>query len=182
MEYASQRRVEVETFSLEVEEFFASSLDTSFIYRKLFHHRSVEAVQRREKITNAQMTKYLKKLDELGIIKWLPGDRIQFLQTEYMKFRDDGPLKDAVYKAWVPKLHKFAIDRSGDGDHVLKVFSARCSLDLRADFLREFGDLVERFIKRAAVEIKTQPSTVKPFAASLATAPLRVGLDEWDNK
>ncbi len=180
LEYASLRQVDVATLPLETEEFFALNLDYFFIYRKLIHHRSTEEVRKREKLSAAQMTKYLKKLDELQIIKWLPGDRIQFFHPEYLKFRDDGPLKEAVYKSWIPKLNKIVLDNMGDGEHVSRIFSARCTPELKASFLQEFEDLIERFIKRASLEIKTQPGRTKPMAASLALGPLRVGLDEWD--
>ncbi len=180
MEYASHRRVDVTAFTLETEAFFAESLDYFFIYRKLFHHRSVAEVTRRENLTRPQMTKFLRKLDELSIIKWLPEDRIQFLHAEYLKFRDDGPLKAAVYKAWAPKLHAAAVRNMGDGAHTLRLFSARCTPELKADFQRELEDLVDRFIRRASLELKTQPAAVQPLAVSIAMAPLRVGLDEVD--
>ncbi len=180
MEYASQRRIDVSAFTLETEAFFAESLDYFFIYRKLFHHRSVAEVMRRENLTRAQMTKYLRKLDELDIVKWLPEDRIQFLHGEYLKFRDDGPLKTAVYKAWAPKLHDAALKNMGDGAHGLRLFSARCTPELKADFQRELEELVARFIRRASIELKTQPAAVEPLAVSVAMAPLRVGLDASD--
>lgn len=69
----------------------------------------------------------------------------------------------------------------GDGDHELRLLSARCTPELKGDFVREFEALVERFIRRASLEIKTRPTGVRPLAVSLAMAPLRVGLDEWDN-
>lgn len=180
MEYASQRHVDTATFPLEVEEFFAKSLDYFFIYRKLFHHRSVADVRRRQKLTAAQMAKYLRKLDDLQIIKWLPNDRIQFLHPEYLKFREDGPLKTAVYKAWAPKLHTLVVNNLGDKEHGLRIFSGRCTPELKESFLREYEDLIERFVKRASLEVKTQPTKVQPLAVSLALGPLRVGLDELD--
>ncbi len=180
MEYASQRSVDVSAFSLETEEFFAESLDYFFVYRKLFHHRSVAEVMRREKLSRSEMTKYLRKLDDLSIIKWQTEDRLQFLHAEFLKFRDDGPLKAAVYKAWAPKLHDAAIRNMGDGVHALRLFSARCTPALKADFQRELEDLVERFIRRASLELKTQPGAVEPLAVSVAMGPLRVGLDESD--
>lgn len=182
MEYASQREVDVATFDMETEEFFSENLEYFFFYRKLFHHRTLAETRKRGKYTAAQSAKFLRKLDDLGIIKWLPDDRVQFLHPEYFKFRDDGPLKATVYKAWAPMLHNAAVSKMGDGQHMMRIFSARCTTDLRDEFFREFEDLVDRFFRRASLEIKTQPTKVRPLAVSLALAPLRVGLDESDIK
>jgi hypothetical protein len=180
MEYASQRKVDIASFSPEVEEFFAKHLDCFFIYRKLFHHRSVEEVRRRQKLSAAQMSKYLRKLDDLKIIKWLPNDRIQFLLPEFLKFRDDGPLKAAVYKSWGPKFHQLVISKMGDADHNLRLMSVRCTPELKESFSIEFEAMIARFVKRASLEVKTQPSRVRPLAISLASGPFRIGLDEQD--
>lgn len=85
-------------------------------------------------------------------------------------WRVEGP------KTWTPKLHQAVIDKMGDDEHVLRLFSGRCSAQLRGDLLREFEDMIERFVKRASLEIKTQPTVLQPLAVSLAMAPLRVGL------
>ncbi len=178
--FAADRNVDVSQFSAAAEAFLADELDYFFVYRKLFHHRDVEDVRRREGLTRAQMTKYLKKLDDLGVIKWLPGDQVSFEHAEFLKFRDDGPLKTAVYKAWTPKFHRLVVDRMDDPRFGLRLFSARCSPSLRESFIAEFEDMVERFVRRADLDRKTQPDKLEPFAVSLASAPLRIGLDERD--
>ena len=180
MVYASQRQIDVATFSNETEEFFATNLDCFFFYRKLFHHRTVAETRKRGKYSAAQIAKFLRKLDEMEIVKWHPDDRVQFLYPEYFQFRNEGPLKVAVYKAWAPKLHDAAVRNMGDTEHELRLFSARCTNDLKDEFLREYEDLIDRFFKRASLEIKTQPTKVRPLAVSLAMAPLRVGLDDSD--
>jgi hypothetical protein len=67
-----------------------------------------------------------------------------------------------------------------DGRHLLRLFSGRCTEELKASFLKEYEDLVERFVRRATLETKTQPNAVKSVAVSLAMGPLRVGLDDCD--
>jgi transcriptional regulator with XRE-family HTH domain len=171
--FAAEKKVESSTFSIEAEEFLARSLDYFFVSRKLFHHRSVTEVRRREKLSQAAMTKYLKKLDDLKVLKWMPEDKIHFLHADFLRFRDDGPLKKAVYKAWAPKLHALALNNMGDGRHTLRLFSARCSQDLQKMFYLEFEELIDSFLKRAALEQRTQPNKLDSIA-------LRVGLDMSD--
>ena len=178
--YAEQKRIDATEFSVVAEEFLAGSLDYFFIYRKLFHHKNVATVRRRENLSAAQMTKYLKKLDELEIIKWLPGDLIHFNHGEYIRFRSDGPLKAAVYKAWAPKLHSLVLANMNQPEHTLRLFSARCTPELRQIFLDDFEELVDRIVKLASLEARTNPTRVRSMGVSLAVGPIRIGLDAND--
>lgn len=180
MAFAAESKVEVSHFSVEAEEFLAESIDYFFFYRKLFHHRDVEAVRRRQGLTRQQTIKYLRKLDDLGILKWLPDDRIQFSHSEFLRFREGGPLKRAVYRAWLPRFHQTVLDRMESPDYGLRLFSARCTPELKQSFTAEFADLAESFMKRATLDQKTQPDRLESFAVSLATGPFRVGLDDSD--
>lgn len=180
VEVMASTKTEVSSFSYEAETFFAQELDYFMVYRKLFHHKDVATVERRMGLSRQQMTRYLRKLDSLGIIEWRAGDQLRFVHKEFLRFRDDGPLKLAVYRDWAPKFHAMVVQRMLEPDYSLRLFSLRCSPELRASFMQEFNGIVDDLIRRADLETRASPNLVNSMAVSLAVGPFRIGLDDSD--
>ena len=180
VEVMASTQTEVSSFSHDAEVFFAEHLEYFMFYRKLFHHQDVATVQRRMGITRQQTTRYLRKLDELGIIEWRSEDRVRFVYKEFLRFREDGSLKLAVYRDWAPKFHTLVVQRMLEPNYNLRLFSLRCTPELKASFMQDFSELVDDFIRRADRETRAFPNQVNSMAVSLAVGPFRIGLDDSD--
>lgn len=174
---SEKKSVEASSFSLEAETFLAKNLDHFYFYRKLFFFKTVASLKEKCHLSTSQIHKYLKKLDALNIIEWLPNDKIRFLQPSFLQFRSDGPLKFAVYRDWTPNFHERVLAHMGDGDHFMYVFSGQASDAARSEFLIELQQLAKEFLKRAAFEQKIQPKLVRPVGFSFSSGPYRVGLE-----
>lgn len=174
---SEKKSVEASSFSIEAENFLARNLDHFYFYRKLFFFKDVTSLKKECNMSMSQIHKYLKKLDALKVIEWLPEDKIRFLHPSFLQFRSDGPLKSAVYRDWSPSFHQRVLDRLGDDDHFMYVFSAQASDAARTEFLREFQQLAKEFLKSASFELKTQPELVKPVGFCFSAGPYRVGLE-----
>ena len=176
--YAENRNINFSTFSLEAEAYLSKNLSYFFFYRKIFQYKCLKTLLEKESLKKSQVIKFLKKLDQLNIIKWLPEDKIHFLHPSFLRFKEDGPLKESVYRYWFPQFCEKVLLNMQQDNHHLKIFSVKASKESRNEFLSNYNELVNSFLKKASLDIKTQPQNVQPVGVSLAVGPYRVGLDE----
>ncbi len=174
---SEKKSVAVSSFSIEAENFLAKNLDYFYFYRKLFFFKEITPLKEECHMGIGEIHKYLKKLDALKIIEWLPEDRIRFLHPRFLQFRSEGPLKLAAYRDWSPKFYQRVLNQLGSDDHFMHVFSAQASDETRDEFLRELQQLSKEFLKKASFELKTQPQLVKPVGFCFSSGPYRFGLD-----
>lgn len=128
--------------SIEQERALAAEPRLLLLFHLLMSGRTVDAIAREFDLRETEATLLLARLDRLGLIEWLPADRVRLRIAADFAWRTNGPVRRR-YGAQV--LREFLHDRF-DGDRALLRFE-----------VRELGDasmdVVRRKLQRLATEI-----------------------------
>lgn len=104
------------TYTLAQERFLAKNPRYLVFFDLLIRHGSLAKVKKiKPEIKPKTISMYLKKLDDLGLIEWHPGDKIKFPVGRDVAWIPDGPLRNTFLK-WA-KDDFVSGDFKGNGDH-----------------------------------------------------------------
>ncbi len=98
---------ELTGLKLTQEQSFFFSMHTNYFY--LFHllyeeKQSVSQIQKRFKVNELSMNRYLKKLEDLNLLEWHPGNRLVFLVKGAIELESGSPLAKHVLNASMKNL------------------------------------------------------------------------------
>lgn len=86
-------------YTMEQERFLAKNPKYLAYFDLLIRHGSVAKVRKiRPQVKEKNIKLYLKKLDDLGLIEWHPGDKIKFPIGRDVAWNADGPLRKTFLK------------------------------------------------------------------------------------
>jgi transcriptional regulator with XRE-family HTH domain len=128
--------------SVEQERALASDGQLLLLFHLLMAGRSVKALAREFKLSATQRTLLLARLDRIGLIELLPGDRVRLRVAPGFSWRTDGPVR----RRYGPQvLREFLHHRFG-GERELLRFEVR-------ELSEASIDVVRRKLQRLAGEI-----------------------------
>lgn len=161
------------TFTKEVENFFAENLDYFVFYRQLEHNHGTKELQEKNNLSLKEMNRYLKKIEELGLIERQPGDRIKLTTHGYLQLSPQSKLLKEYFSRWVPKFFEKVM--VPEDKHYMKVFSTGLSEKNRKGLIRELEDLQKKYQDLGYID---QSKGTNPFDAvgvCIGIGPYRVG-------
>lgn len=128
--------------SIEQERALAVEPRLLLLFHLLMSGRSVDAIAREFDLRDAEATMLLARLDRLGLIEWLPADRVRLRIAADFAWRTNGPVR----RRYGPQVLREFLHDPFDGEHALLRFE-----------VRELGDasmdVVRRKLQRLALEI-----------------------------
>lgn len=163
LQEVEQRPLEQVRFSPEAQEYFLSEPSAfNFYFKLVFERMTVEEVKRFSGWTEAQVFKQLRRLDELQLIKLLPGDRVKVPDLRVVRDFGTGPFLERLYQRWGQDIvRELAVSsRQGSGEFVVR--SLKMKDETYEDFLYRLKELEHEFVRRAIREMAVQPGELKP--------------------
>lgn len=139
---AKRERLATGRLSIEQERALAEDARLLLLFHLLMAGHDVPAITREFELRGTEVTLLLARLDRLGLIEWLPADRVRLRVAHDFAWRSDGPLRRR-YGAQV--LREFLHDRF-DGERSLLRFEVRELSDASIDLIR-------RKLSRLAAEV-----------------------------
>jgi len=128
--------------SIEQERALADDARLLLLFHLLMAGRSVAEIGGEFDLRGTDSTLLLARLDRLGLIEWLPSDRVRLRVAQDFSWRSDGPIR----RRYGPQvLREFLHDRFDD-DRTLLRFEVRELSDASIDVIR-------RKLQRLATEI-----------------------------
>lgn len=79
-------------YTMEQENFFSNNPDYLAFFDNLIRGKTVQSVVKKFNISNIKTTKYLLKMEKLGLIELLPKNKVKLLVTGEPVWRKNGPL------------------------------------------------------------------------------------------
>lgn len=137
---------EVEMFheyTIEQEKFFAKNLKYLAYFDQLLKMGSPKRVALVHSISKQQTSDFLSKLEKVGLIEWLPNDKVKFLTPREVVWRKNGELRKLLLESakteflmsdFVNEFEFFKFSISDLSDSSIRRF--RLKLE---DLVREFG-------------------------------------------
>jgi len=93
------------TLTQKQENFFQNNTNYFYLFHLLFEEKStVKEIRKKFKINKLSMNRYLKKLEDLGLLEWHPGDRLVFLVQGNLSLQSGTPLAKHIMKTSLNNL------------------------------------------------------------------------------
>lgn len=71
-----------------------------FYWKIAVEKQSLEKIQKEFSLSKAQLASYLRKLDELNLIRWKTGQSFQSVHQQLVRWVGQGPLLDYINREW----------------------------------------------------------------------------------
>ncbi|MGE0631092.1 MAG: helix-turn-helix domain-containing protein [Pseudobdellovibrionaceae bacterium] len=76
----------------------------SFYWKIAVEGKDLEKVKTQFSLSHTQVVKYLRRLDELNLIRWKEGQSFKKVHTKLVRWVGEGPLLDYIRKEWGHKV------------------------------------------------------------------------------
>jgi transcriptional regulator with XRE-family HTH domain len=134
----------------EQETFFAENLPYYEFFRKVFFDRMSPAEVRREhKLDERSLRRYLRGLEQIGLLDILPGDKLSFKVSGMQQFIPGGPLMRRYMRDFSAELTEIVESDMTHPDQLGQFGYFSLTTPAYQDFLHDLGELIGRYKKRA---------------------------------
>jgi transcriptional regulator with XRE-family HTH domain len=89
---ASHKEQNLHEYTLEQEKLFSETPQYLAVFDQLLNGKTVKKIEKKLKLSKGQVSSSLKEIEKVGLIEWLPKDRIRILVSD-VKWRENGPLR-----------------------------------------------------------------------------------------
>ena len=145
---SQERKESVFSLSEEQEQFFAKNPNYFGYFNELFHSTPQE-IQSRKNLTSRSTAKYLKKLDEMKLIDWLPSNRIALKVQGTQNWLHGGPLQKQFIQEDNISFIKYLNQQVGKEKHFFTTSDRLIHPETLQSFLVEQRALTQEYRKRA---------------------------------
>jgi transcriptional regulator with XRE-family HTH domain len=122
----------------------------------VYERRPLAEAQKASGIPARDLFPALRKLDRLGLLELLPGDRVRVPAVRQVRWVGGGPLVDKLYREWSANfLRAVAKPQSGPGELFLTRYF-RASQRTVDELIAALRDLEAEFVRRATREMRTE--------------------------
>jgi transcriptional regulator with XRE-family HTH domain len=142
------------TFTPEQQNVFLKEPELfQFYWMIAFERRTIADSEKFFRMTRADGQRQLKRLEDLGLLKVLPGERLRLPSTKAINWSGDGPFLRKIYQDWSQKfVARTAKPEAGLSElFILRYF--RMLPETYFEFLEAQRALESEFTRRAAEEM-----------------------------
>ncbi len=112
-------------------------------------------------LSKTEAFRLARKLDVLGLIKLLPGDRLRIPSIKAVHWSGDGEFIRTIYRNWSRSLiERIAKPENSEGDVFLLRY-LQMTKKTYGEFLTALHTLESEFVRRSIQEMRTQPAGLK---------------------
>ena len=155
MEAALARESETDELGIELEQELVSDIRLLLIAYCLVNHWRLEDIMARYTISETEAVLLLSRLDRMGLIELLPGNRVRLLVSNSFKWQPDGPIE----KFFRSQVQNEFFGGSFQGDGAIRLVKngdlTRASQRLLAERLQGIGQMFDDINR----EERRQPSS-----------------------
>jgi DNA-binding Xre family transcriptional regulator/DNA-binding MarR family transcriptional regulator len=161
------------TFTREVESFFADNLDYFVFFRQLENENSLRLIQEKNDLSPKEINRYLRKLEELGLIERHPGDRVKLRFKGYLHLPKESRLMKKYFQRWVP--HFFEKVMAPHEQHFAKIFSTGLSERNRKALVRDLEEISRKYQELGYFDQSKGTNPFEAVGVCIGIGPYRVG-------
>jgi len=165
------------TFNTEVEKFFSTNLNYFRFFRKLEYHRGIGIFKSEDQLDEKSIRKYLKKIENLGLIKILEGDRVAFNQHGYMSLPRTSELSRNYDREWTPEFFSKIIS-ANDKRHKYLNFSTGLRPDHLEQLYSDINELSKKYTEIGFVDQKIDKEGAFSVGVVIGIGPYRIGAND----
>lgn len=165
-------------YTVEQEAFFSESPQHLAFFDLLLKGETPRQIAKKHNLSEVQMQKFLRDLEKLDLVDWLPQDKIKLRTARNVRWRKGGPLKRKLLPLAKDEFLKDAFDGSNSENRFLLIdLSDRNQMKLKI----RIQELVEELSKDSSIDLvaKSKRETIglflayRPWNFSLLKTPKR---------
>ena len=151
-------------FTLEQQQYLLKHLDVFRFFVKLVIERQpVAEIQAEFRLPEPVTFRYLRKLDELKLIRLLPGNEVRLPAISLIRDFGGGPLLSRVYREWSTEMARDLADPAYQTSGQFIVRSLRMKDETYQEFLGRLLELEREFLRRAVREMNVASGRLRPM-------------------
>jgi len=149
VEQSRSQREQVFTLTDEQEHFFVLNPNYfSFFEELLQGHLNLGVIRKKYGITQGSAIKYVKQLEKMDLVEWLPSDRIKLKVAGTHNWRDGGPLQETFLPADNRAFLSHLEQRFQQDDHFMTTSNRRIHPDTLRAVIADLRTLFSSYRKR----------------------------------
>lgn len=137
---------------------------------------SLSEIKERFHLTQKVISRCLRLLDSIGMIRWVEGEKFQAPKTRLFRWVSKGPLLQHINRNWSQYVLRETLSLTESGQKPNEAFHSLNALFLSERTYREFRASLERLINEFSRRSERESLThrrdhLKPYALLCAIAP-----------
>jgi DNA-binding Xre family transcriptional regulator len=149
VEQSKSKGEHVFALSLEQENFFATHPNYFAFFQELLEKNlSPKEIRTKHRISQHSATRYLRQLDKMGLIEWLPSDRVKLKVQGTHNWLDGGPLQQKFLPADNLAFLKYVEKNFQQDSHFLTTSNRHVHPETLRALISELKPLFSSFRKR----------------------------------
>lgn len=160
-EVEHQEMKSVEFTAKQQEVFLKDKVLFNFFIKLVIERMPVEEIQTESQLSEAQTFKYLKALDDLGLVRLLPENKIKLADISLISDFGTGPLLNSTYQEWGHQIVNDLAKPEFQESSQFIIRSLKMKEETYRDFLAQLKELERHFAKRALREMAVSTTHLK---------------------
>jgi predicted transcriptional regulator len=152
------------TFNAEQQNYFLKNTSAfRFFVKLVLERRSVPEIQKEFGLSDSAAFRYLKTLDDLHLIRLLPGNQVKLPPVALVRDFGTGPLLEKAYQEWGMSMVQDLADPKfqKSGNFIIRCFMMKD--ETYQDFLSRLLEVEQEFLRRAIREMNMSVGNLKPM-------------------
>jgi DNA-binding Xre family transcriptional regulator len=135
----------------------------NFYYKLVIERCALEHIRKEYKLDKKETFKILRRLDNLRLIRLLPGDEVKIPSLQLVQDFGSGPFMDKLYQLWGNQMVKdLALPKNqGDGKFIVRCIRMRDST--YQEFISQLKNIEIEYMRRGLREMSVFGHNLKPM-------------------
>ena len=156
-----RRQADVIFSERQQEQFLNEPILFQFYWMLVYERRSLQAVQKELRLNKVDAFKIARKLDQLDLIKLLPGDRINIPSVRAVRWVGQGKFLSKLYREWSYKLIDNVAKPVPLPEELFIIRYQQMTKKTYSEFMAAQKALEDEFVRRSIQEMQNQGSDLR---------------------
>jgi transcriptional regulator with XRE-family HTH domain len=152
------RMMSVEFSAQQQKEFLKDPMIFHFYWLLVYERRPLTVVQKELKLSKTEAFRLARRLDDLSLIKLLPGERLRLPSIKAVRWTGDGEFLRSIYRQWSRSMVEDLAKPEVQKENLFILRYLQMSQKTYVEFQSALRTIEEEFVRRAIYEMRTRPT------------------------
>jgi transcriptional regulator with XRE-family HTH domain len=153
--------VQVDFSDEQQKEFVRNPSTFRYFWYLVYERKSRDEIEKRMGLSKAEGFAKLRRLDQLKLIRLLPGDRLRVPAIRAVRWTGSSPFMRKLYQDWAHQVVDHLAKPESDPDEFFLLRYLKLTPSTYRELLESLRTLEIEFVRRSIVEMQTQPERVQ---------------------
>jgi transcriptional regulator with XRE-family HTH domain len=158
LEGASEQMTEVSYSEAQQEYLLKNPRAFALYWFLVYERRSMSEALKQSGLADKDRFPILRRLDQLGLLELLPGDRVRVPSVQQIRWVGGGPLIEKIYREWSQNFMQAVARPESAPNRLFMIRYLKASPRTFQDLIAAQRDLEAEFLRRAIRDMRTEAS------------------------